>query len=138
MGIEKFRRRVSSAENRVALSQFYPGSFGVHFASQEKFLMAAPTDCIIDEIVIVSDTGHTKAGSNQIAFHAYNLTDSNYITGTGAVSTITADTAYELTIGTANNSISQDDVIELQVEPQGSASNLSAAEIIAQVHYRPV
>lgn len=141
MGLEKFRRKLSGAENRSQSTLVYP-VFGTPGANY--FLMSAPCKAIIEEVVLVSDTVTTAStAANHFDAQVANLTQSKNLLSTAesfVANDFVADTAWSLDPD-QNNIVEQNDVIELQISATGTGGVTgvaSTAKIIAQVFYRPV
>ena len=109
-------------------------------ATSQRYLFVAPYDCQIDQVSIVSDTAVSASDTNYYSFQAQNLTQAEALLAS-AVTTkstggtaITADAPYEL--GPDQNTVIDDgDVIELQITETGTATDLTAAEILVVVEY---
>ena len=107
-------------------------------ATEQKFLFAVPFGCSILDVVLVSDTATTGSdGSNNYQFQVANLTQTQDLLSS-QVSTngneIAADTVFTITPD-QNTGVAPDDVLELQITKNGTATDLSGAEVIVEVHY---
>jgi len=138
MGIEKFRRHVSGAEFRTTGITYTQATAGV---GANSFLMAAPCNCVVEEVILISDTATTASVAAQhYEFQVANMTQSENLLS-AVKSTVTAnvlaDTAFVITPD-QNNIVTQDDVIEFQVTVAGTPTDLSGARMTVQCNYRPV
>lgn len=109
-------------------------------ATEQKYVFIVPfNDCYIDTFNLLSDTASSGSdGSNNYAFQLRNLTQGEDLLAT-AVNTngneIAADTPYQITPDQNNTALPVGDVIELQITKTGTATDLSSAEVYAQVGY---
>ena len=109
-------------------------------ATDQRYLFVAPYDCKIDQISLVSDTAVAANDTNYYSFQVQNLTaaaallssaQTTQITGGAA---ITADTPYSVSPD-QNATISNGDVLELQITDAGTPVTLANAEIVGVVEY---
>ena len=109
-------------------------------ATDQRYIFVAPYDCKLDQVSVVSDTAVSASDTNYYSFQVQNLTQAESLLAS-AVTTkatggtaITADVVYEL--GPDQNAVIDDgDVIELQVTETGTATDLTAAELLVVVEY---
>ena len=109
-------------------------------ATDQRYIFVAPYDCKIDQVSVVSDTAVAASDTNYYSFQVQNLTQAESLLAS-AVTTkatggtaITADAVYEL--GPDQNAVIDDgDVVELQVTETGTATDLTAAELLVVVEY---
>ena len=109
-------------------------------ATDQRYIFVAPYDCKVDQVSVVSDTAVAASDTNYYSFQVQNLTQAESLLAS-AVTTkatggtaITADVVYEL--GPDQNAVIDDgDVIELQVTETGTATDLTAAELLVVVEY---
>ncbi len=106
----------------------------------QRYIFVAPYDCQIDQVQIVCDTAVAANDTNYYAFQVQNLSEAEALLSS-AVTTqatggaaIAADVPYGLDPD-QNTVISDGDVIELQVTETGTATDLTAAEILVVVEY---
>ena len=108
--------------------------------TDQRYLFVAPYDCTIDQVWLVSDTTHAAHDTNYYSFQVQNLTaaaallssaQTTRITGGTA---ITADAPYALNPD-QNATISDGDVLELQITGAGTPVTLANAEIVGVVEY---
>ena len=109
-------------------------------ATDQRYIFVAPYDCKIDQVSVLSDTAVAASDTNYYSFQVQNLTQAESLlasavtTKTTGGTAITADAVYEL--GPDQNTVIDDgDVIELQVTETGTATDLTAAEILVVVEY---
>ena len=109
-------------------------------ATDQRYVFVAPYDCNIDQVSVLSDTAVAASDTNYYSFQVQNLTQAESLlasavtTKTTGGTAITADAVYEL--GPDQNTVIDDgDVIELQVTETGTATDLTAAEIVVVVEY---
>ncbi len=109
-------------------------------ATDQRYLFVAPYDCTIDQVWLVSDTAITAHDTNYYTFQVQNLTaaaallSSAQTTKVTGGTAITADTPYAVSPD-QNATISDGDVLELQVTGAGSPTTLATAEIAGVVEY---
>lgn len=137
MGIEKVRRRISSAEDRLSTIRI-----GGISNSDDFFLMCAPCKCILDEVTFVSDTAMGTADVGTWSMQVYNHGTSQFLLGTSVVvngpNSYTADTEKAIVVGTSNNILNEGEIIEFQIVSNATPTDISAAEIMISARYRPV
>lgn len=136
--IVKNRNRFSSATDSIG--SIYLTGWGTGGANYNCFV--APTQCVIDEINIVSDavsTGQTTANHNTIQVN--NVTQSEDLFA--AVNSLVGDDLVANTAKTLtpdqNNLIAESDVLQFQVATVGAgtgALSMASASMIVQVRYR--
>ena len=106
--------------------------------SDDRYLMVAPSAGAVVQISIVSDTATSGSdGTNNWTMQVRNLTQGKDLLATAATTNgneIAADTVWDL--GPDQNlTLAANDVLELQVTKNGSPTDLSSAEILAQIEY---
>ncbi len=108
--------------------------------TDQRYLFVAPYDCTIDQVWLVSDTAIAAHDANYYSFQVQNLTaaaallssaQTTQITGGTA---ITADAPYALSPD-QNATVSDGDVLELQITGSGAPTTLATAEIVGVVEY---
>ena len=108
--------------------------------TKQRFIFVAPYDCRIDDVQVVSDAGVTANDTNYYSFQVQNLTanlallSSAKTTKVTGGTAITGDTPYSLAPN-QNQVVSDGAVLELQVTEAGTATDLTAAEIVVVVEY---
>jgi hypothetical protein len=106
---------------------------GALSGSDDFFVMVAPTGTYnIIKMSVVSDTSTTGSdGSNKWEFKVVNRTQSDATVGqlSTVSSELSADTPSSITIDTAQDDMTADDLYELQVVKTGTPTDLSSAEL---------
>jgi len=137
--IVKNRNRFSSASDLC--TNVYLSGWGTGGATYNCFV--APTQCVIDEIGIVSDASSTgQVTLNHNTLQVTNVTQSEDLFATvnslvGA--DITANTLKTITPD-QNTLIAEDDVLQFKVATVGAgtgAYTMATASVIVNVRYRP-
>ncbi len=134
-------QRVAGTHNVTAV---YPtgsaSSFNRYAFTTPKEFPEGVTGLVIDDVVLVSDTGVTAHDTNYWSFQIANLTDAGNLMA-AAVTTkatggtaITADTGYRLTPD-QNNTLGVMEVIEFQATEAATATDLSGAQLMLSVKW---
>ncbi len=109
-------------------------------ATDQRYLFVAPYDCTIDQVLLVSDTAIAANDTNYYSFQVQNLTaaaallSSAQTTQATGGTAITGDAPYALSPD-QNATISDGDVLELQVTGTGAPTTLATAEIVGVIEY---
>ena len=111
---------------------------GIANSGQNDHVFVAPSACTITNLTIVSDTATTGSnGSNNYTFQIANRTQTNNLLS-AVVSTngneIAADTAFDVTPD-QNATLAANDVLELVITENGTATDLTSAKVTAFVEY---
>jgi hypothetical protein len=109
-------------------------------ATVERIMWIAPLSCTIQNVLLVSDTATSGSdASNNYNFNVTNKTQTQDMLS-AAVTTngneIAQFVAYEIQPD-QNNSVSQGDVITLNITKNNTATNLSSADVHAVVIWTP-
>ena len=134
--------------NRYALSAGDLGVSGVGVTGGagdfQDYIFVAPCRCVVEEVLLASDSACDDDASNYWEFQVQNLTDAEALIETPLDSDTAADAvldnadeAYALGID-QNNVLEAGDLLELQVSETGTATDLSSAVLHASVRYRAV
>ena len=135
--IVKNRNRFSSQSDSIG--QVYISGWGTGGANYNCF--AAPTQCVIDEVNIISDASSTA----QISATHYNLQVNNVTQSEDLLSSASSLVGADITANTVktitpdqNSLIAEDDVLQLQVTATGTGNvTMATAGIVVAVRYRP-
>ena len=95
----------------------------------------------ITGIHLISDTAtSTSDATNNYVFDLINVTQANAVVGTATTNgnELSANTKYSLTIDTAEDDITANDVYIIQITKNGSPTVLSSANIILVLEYEAV
>ena len=111
---------------------------GIPNSGDDRYLFVAPSACTIANVSLVSDTATTGSdGSNNYTFQVANLTQTQDLLSavvTTNSNEIAADTVFDITPD-QNATIAANDVLELQIVENGTATDLTSAEVFVQVEY---
>lgn len=136
--IVKNRGRFSSRDSRSDTAYI---SLAAGTADQDFVIFSAPTKCVVDEFVLLSNASSTaQIASDHMNFQFINVTQTKNLLAT-AKSTVgadvTADVAYVITPD-QNTVIEKNDVIQIKNANTGTGgvTQLSGALLVA-VRYRP-
>ena len=109
-------------------------------ATVSEIIFAAPTNCTIANVVLVSDTATSGSdGSNRYDFQINNVTQTQDLLSVVATTNgaeIVQDVVKQITPD-QNTSVAQGDVLKLVITKTGSPTNLSSADVHINVIYIP-
>jgi len=117
----------------VVVESFNPTGGG----NVNRLLAVMPCDGIIDDIVLLSDTGTSSDASNNLTFQVVNETDTLNLLASAKSTNgaeISADTAYNLGCD-QNREFSKGDVLSLTITGNGTPTDLSSAQFRVAVRY---
>ncbi|MEM7396007.1 MAG: hypothetical protein AAF492_27045, partial [Verrucomicrobiota bacterium] len=104
--------------------------------TENRFLFAAPSLCQVTRVILISDTATTLSSIvRHWTFQVRNLSQANDLLATArstSDSEIGVHTTYDL-FPDQNQSLSANDILQLQITSTGGPTSLAAAEIMVQV-----